>query len=263
MWSRRLFVLIDWFTVVAQIVNFLVLVWLMKRFLYGPLVAAMDAREKSISGRVAEATRKEHEATAQAEQLAKEASEMASQKAGILAAARDDADRQRGEILAQAREDVKTLETKWHAELEREKGSFFDEVRRSAATEILAASRRALHDLASADVQRCAMSAFIEKLQTLDPAVLRPFAVDGMTVFSREDLPVGTRICIQKAIEDRLGALATIAFERAPSMTWGVELRCNGQRLGWTPDAYLDSLEEKLGAALDKAAAGAYPVTTA
>ena len=41
--------LIDWFTVAAQIVNFLILVYLLKRFLYGPLIRAMDAREKRIA----------------------------------------------------------------------------------------------------------------------------------------------------------------------------------------------------------------------
>ena len=43
-------------------------------------------------------------------------------------------------------------------------------------------------------------------------------------------------------------------------MAWGVELRGNGQRIGWTPDAYLDSLEDKLRGALDKAAAASYPL---
>ena len=43
-------------------------------------------------------------------------------------------------------------------------------------------------------------------------------------------------------------------------MAWGVELRGSGQRIGWTPDAYLDSLEDKLRAALDRAAAASYPV---
>ena len=34
--------LIDWFTVAAQVVNFLVLMWLLKRFLYKPIVYAID-----------------------------------------------------------------------------------------------------------------------------------------------------------------------------------------------------------------------------
>ena len=41
--------LIDWFTVSAQVVNFLILVWLLKRFLYRPILNAIDAREKRIA----------------------------------------------------------------------------------------------------------------------------------------------------------------------------------------------------------------------
>ena len=37
--------LIDWFTVGAQALNFLILVWLMKRFLYQPILHAIDERE--------------------------------------------------------------------------------------------------------------------------------------------------------------------------------------------------------------------------
>ena len=35
---------IDWFTVVAQILNFLVLVWILKRVLYGPVLRAIAER---------------------------------------------------------------------------------------------------------------------------------------------------------------------------------------------------------------------------
>ena len=36
----------DWFTVIAQIINFLILVALLKRFLYGPIIRAMERRER-------------------------------------------------------------------------------------------------------------------------------------------------------------------------------------------------------------------------
>jgi len=41
--------LIDWFTVGAQALNFLILVWLMKRFLYKPVLHAIDEREMRIA----------------------------------------------------------------------------------------------------------------------------------------------------------------------------------------------------------------------
>ena len=50
--------LIDWFTVGAQALNFLILVWLMKRFLYKPILTAIDTREKRIAAELAAPTRR-------------------------------------------------------------------------------------------------------------------------------------------------------------------------------------------------------------
>ena len=54
--------LIDWFTVAAQALNFLILVWLMKRFLYKPILKAIDTREKLIATELADAAAKKVEA---------------------------------------------------------------------------------------------------------------------------------------------------------------------------------------------------------
>ena len=46
---------IDWFVFFAQIVNFLILLFLLKKFLYGRIINAMDAREAKIAAIFAEA----------------------------------------------------------------------------------------------------------------------------------------------------------------------------------------------------------------
>jgi len=53
---------IDWLTVAAQIVNFLVLIWLLQRFLYKPITNAMRRREERIEDRLAEAKEAREEA---------------------------------------------------------------------------------------------------------------------------------------------------------------------------------------------------------
>ena len=50
--------LIDWFTVGAQLLNFLILVWLLKRFLYKPILGAIDIRERRIAAELADAAAK-------------------------------------------------------------------------------------------------------------------------------------------------------------------------------------------------------------
>ena len=45
---------IDWFVLFCQVFNFLLLVYLLKRFLYGRIIKAMDDREAKIAARFAD-----------------------------------------------------------------------------------------------------------------------------------------------------------------------------------------------------------------
>ena len=64
--------LIDWFTVGAQVLNFLILVWLLKRFLYKPILNAIDAREKRIAAELADAACEEGRGAKGARRLSKQ-----------------------------------------------------------------------------------------------------------------------------------------------------------------------------------------------
>ena len=243
--------LIDWFTVVAEIVNFLILVALLKRFLWGRLAQAIDQREERIAGRMAEADQKNQEAARVLEHMNARSAEQECQRGEMIALAQREAEDRRNEMIQQAREEVRTLESRWHQDLEREQGAFLDEVRRRAATEILTVVRRALADLACADVQRCAVEVFLEKLQSLDDATLRDLASRDITVLSAVDLPEEIQRKIQSVLERRLGRPVRPQFARIPAIAWGIELRSDGRRIGWTPESYLESLEDKLREALE------------
>lgn len=66
------------------------------------------------------------------------------------------------------------------------------------------------------------------------------------TVLSALEVPVPTQHEIQAALEERLGAPVLLEFQRSPALAWGIELRGNGRRVGWSPDSYIESLEENL-----------------
>ncbi len=79
--------LIDWFTVVAQIVNFLVLVWLLKRFLYKPILNAIDAREKRIASQVLKAQETEEVAKKERDAYQQKNEDLEKQKEVLLSKA--------------------------------------------------------------------------------------------------------------------------------------------------------------------------------
>jgi len=252
--------LIDWFTVVAQIVNFLILVALMKRFLYGPLLQAIDSREEHISAQLAEADRKDKEAVRKAAELETRISELENRRAQMIEEAHTEADRERHELERTARNSVQEQQAKWQADLDREETAFFQEMRRTAAAEMLAIMRRALADLAGVEIERGAIQAFLNKLRSMDAGVLEALSRGGLTIASATELSADSLREIEQIMESRTGTKAPLRFECAPELAWGVELRGDGQRIGWTPDQYLDSLEEKLRTVLDDHARIGEPV---
>lgn len=253
--------LIDWFTVVAQIINFLVLVALLKRFLWGRLVHAIDEREKRVADRLSSAEETKKQAEQQMEQIRSQKLELNQKRDLMIAEAKRDADALKNEMMQEVREAVRQQESKWHEDLEHERANFLNVVRRRAATEILGVVRRALADLASSDVQHCAIEAFLDKLRTVDVAALRDLSNGELAVRSAQEIPGETREKIQKVLQERLGAAVRLKFERAAEMSWGIELRGKGRRIGWNPESYLDSLQENLKDALERRAEEAYRPT--
>lgn len=244
--------LIDWFTVVAQIVNFLVLAALLRHFLWGRLVRAIDEREARVAGKIAEAEEKSQEAGRQMEETRAQALELEHKREEMIVLARKDADHERNKLVQQARDSVRDLEARWREDLDHEKAAFFLELRQRTTTEILALLRRALKDLASHEVQDAAMQVFLEKLRSLDVPVLQELSAGELVVRSAVVLPWETQEEIQAILSQRLGQPPHLLFERASDMGWGIELRGGGRKIGWSPDSYLDSMEENLKEALDR-----------
>ncbi len=243
--------LIDWFTVVAQIVNFLALVALLKHFFWARLVKAIDEREKRIAGRLAEAEAKKHQAELAVERAQAQSLEDERARAALLAQAQREADELGMRTIREARESVRALQKKWLDELDRDKAAFLSDVRRRSAAQMIAVIRRALADLACADLQNSTVHVFMEKLHSLDAATLREIIAGGkLIVATAGDLPEEEQNEIRLAL-----APAALEFVRDPALAWGIELRTGGRKIGWNLDGYLDSLEQSLGEELERPAA--------
>src|SRR5271167_451595 len=104
--------LIDWFTVCAQAINFLILVWLLKHFLYKPILNAIDVREKRIAAELADAAAKKAEAEKERDEFQHKNEEFDKQRASLLAKATDEAKAERQRLLDEARKAADALTSK-------------------------------------------------------------------------------------------------------------------------------------------------------
>ncbi|WP_212524313.1 F0F1 ATP synthase subunit delta [Actibacterium sp. MT2.3-13A] len=252
---------IDWITVAAQIVNFLVLVWLLQRLLYRPVTRAMGQRAAAIRAQFDEAARREAEAEAEAERLRLARQELELQRARMLAAAEAEAHELRQRLEAEAREAVAGRRAAWEDQLSREQAAFLSDLQREAAGHVARLSRRVLRDLAGADLEQTIAGIFLARLAALEGEALENLrlaargAGGAATVSSAFDLPEALRDRVTAAVRDRIAAGLPVTFETDPEMICGLRLKVRGQTLQWSVDAYLDDLEEEMAEVLERSGA--------
>src|ERR1039458_3835815 len=160
--------LIDWFTVLAQVVNFLILVWLLKRFLYRPILDAIDAREKRIALALADADAKKTEAQKERDEFRHKNEAFEQQRAALLGKATDEAKAERQRLLDTARQAADSLSAKRQEALRVEQHNLSQALSRSAREEVFAIARKALADLATTSLEERMAAVFIRRLREMD-----------------------------------------------------------------------------------------------
>jgi F-type H+-transporting ATPase subunit b len=243
--------LIDWFTVVAQGLNFLVLVWLLKRYLYKPVLAAIDAREKHIALTIADAESQKKIAEQEGHALEAKKAALDGQGAELLKQAATAAATERARLLADARSEAGSLREKQMAALRDEQARLCGDIAHRAQQEVLAIVRKVLEQLAGASLEERVVAVFLKSLRGLDtPAKHRLLTAFGggsdAVVRSAFDLAEAQRALIQHAVDGEFCLSSTLRFEVSGELLCGLELLVGGQKLSWSIADYLGALERRI-----------------
>lgn len=245
--------LIDPFTIFAQIINFAILAVALKYFLYDRVIEAMDRREASIAARLMDAEQSVTEAHAEAAGYREQREALDHERRHLLDEARAEADQHRQRLLDQARLDIDDERRRWHRGLRAEQHDLEIELRRRSAEEVVELSRRALADLARVDIETDVMHRALDHLASSSEAreallrgrdastpltVRTAFALDG-----KQRGRVGQRLR-----ELGIAAESEVRFEQDMELLVGVEFRTDGTSVSWNATDYLD----RLGVSLDE-----------
>jgi F-type H+-transporting ATPase subunit b len=242
--------LIDWFTVGAQTLNFIILVWLLKRFLYKPILDAVDAREQRIAAELADADAKKAEAGKERDEFQRKSEEFDRARAALLSQAEEEAKAERQRLFAEARQAADALTAKRQQTLRNDAHNLNQAIIRRTGREVFAIARKALADLASASLEQRLAEVFVRRLRELDVpakaglAAALKSASDPALVRSAFELPAEQRAAIENALNETFAAKIRVRFETAPDLVGGIELAANGQKVAWSIADYLTSLEK-------------------
>jgi F-type H+-transporting ATPase subunit b len=241
---------IDWFVFFAQIVNFLILMALLKRFLYGRIIGAMDAREARIAATFAEAEQSREKARESALRYEQSLKEQERTSEEFTNRARADADAYRRELTEKVRAEIDLIQTRWVETLCSERANVFQELRRLTGVEVYAIARQVLKDLADVGLEERIAQVLAGRIETLDRKErekIRSLTAAGepIRILSAVVLSPEARERLDQAIHRGLGPGLQGAYETADDVLSGCELRIDGYKVAWSVKDYLDTLEEK------------------
>jgi len=248
-------VLINWFVVAAQIVNFLILVLLLKRFLYGPIVKAMAAREEKIASQMEAARQKREEAEQEEASLRQKIRSIEDQRQEMLTRAEEEAQAQKQKLFAQAREEVAQVRQKWAESVKWQKEAFLANLKQRLVQEIFTISRRVLQELGNLEVEQRLLEVFLERLRQLAPAERQALqeslqeAGGELSVNTAFALTPETQEKITSEVQDLFGPGVALRFTTSAELLAGIEMLTSSRKIAWSLGNYLDNLEEDLSQA--------------
>jgi len=242
--------LIDWFTVGAQALNFVILVWLLKRFLYKPILRAIDAREQRIAAELADADAKRAEAQRQRDEFERKNQQLDREREALLRKATEDAGAERHRLLENSRQEADALSAKRQQALQNAANALDHAIARRTQEEVFSIARKALADLADSSLEERMGAVLIRRLQTLDSSTRQRLgdslktSGEPLLVRSAFELPAMQREALQRTLNEVLSAQVRLRFESAEDLVSGIELTTKEQKIAWSIADYLASLEK-------------------
>jgi len=244
--------LIDSFTVIAQIINFLILIYLLKRFLFNRIIQIMDEREKQITDQMQDAKTAKEAAQKELDEQQRIKEELQEKWNEMLAQAKKDAQKKREELVKDARSKIDEEQKNWREAILKQRTAFLRDLRHLSCEQVCQMSRKVLADLADEKLENQLIENFLIQLGKMSKEEKDDFIrfidkderkiwVDSSFQLTREK-----ESGIRKILENIIGDKVEINFKVSPKLICGIETRTEGKKISWNIENYLDGLEEQL-----------------
>jgi len=241
---------IDWWTVLLQTVNFAVLVWLLHRFLYRPILQLIDARKAEVQRQFDAAKAVEEQARAQLATAQADHASLAAQREAAVKAAAAQAEETARALRAQAERDARALLERAHESVLAERERVLEEAHRVALDLGAEYARRLLAEVPAALRAEAWIERIEQHLKALPTTQLEPLVRElanggALTVTTASTLPGATQEDWSRRLGQILGR-SRIVFEAKPELVAGAELQFPTAVLSFSWQSALAALHSRV-----------------
>ena len=226
------------FTIIAQIVNFLIIVVVLRALLFKRILGAVEERQRKIKEQREEIAEEEAKAKKTRQELEEKHADFRKEREKMMQHASDEAAKRRRRLIEEAESEAEKKRSRWETSMEKERDSFLAELRALAADDLLNLAERMLTDLADDSLERRIARRVIERLRDGGELAEEIRTADTVTVLSSYGLP--------DEIKEQLRELLPAAdFSRSDDFH-GLAIEAGGRRIAWTVEGWLDEFGAEL-----------------
>jgi F-type H+-transporting ATPase subunit b len=182
----------------------------------------------------------------------------------MLFEAKESAETWRRDYLNKVRQEIDEARASWRKGIDAERQTFIQEVRRGIGKQVYDISRRALADLADAELEQQILQVFLRRIHEMEAHQRNTLieatkkSPDQIVLRSAFEISPADRQHILQAVRQAVTPELEVDFEVKPDLVCGVELSIQDYKLAWSLDEYLGSLEERLFETLGESAERVY-----
>lgn len=245
--------LFDWFTVFAQLINFLILVFLLQRFLYKPITKTIQTRQKQLETRWHQADKKQAAAEAEIASYQQKQQQLKQKEQEFLDRAQAQAEQKYDQLVQQARQEVQHKQATWEKAIAEQQQQFFDNLRQKLTQQVYKITSQALQELADVKLEEQAIANFLTRLQNLSQSERNNLAQslqksdNGLIIRSAFELTPQTRHQILDSLQQQsIYQDNNLKFTTTPDLICGIELQASDYKVAWNLQNYLQSFDQHL-----------------
>ncbi len=248
---------LDWVRIVAQLLNFVLLLWLLRKFLFAPLTNIMAAREERVRKGVEQAEQLQRHAEELQTKYESELAGLEAERQKILKEASDAAAQVRDDLIEDARKEARTAHTNFHAQLEREKHEIQDAISRQIIENACDLASLVVRQVMGVRLADLAATRLIERMadRADDQAKLKSSLVSErapVVVISHAELSDEATRNLTEAVFELAGTRERkIEFRVDPDLLVGVSISTGGATLSWNA---MDQIKQVREISLEKLA---------
>ena len=160
---------IKWELVITQILGFLLTIWILKKYAWGPVINILEARRDKIRGEFEDIDRRKNEVAGLQSKLAAELREIEAQARVKIQEGVHEGERVGSEIKEKARQDAQAMLQRAQDQIAQDRDKAQVELRNQRVSLVIAGAEKVLREKLDAQTQRSQIDSFLASLGSMKP----------------------------------------------------------------------------------------------